>query len=288
MPEVSPKNLTSPKALTRRKNQTATINRRPILGIWRLGRAIHQSDFSELTLAQPADALGSPRWDYVLRRGEGGNEMESLRQIRQFTTCATQVFHPNLVAVLDASDSGSSPFLVMPRLEGTTMQHHLDHQPPKALPVGLWLVRQVSQALEAMHVAGWVHGDVKPENVMVGSTGHVTLIDLGFAERIHSAPNRLFRGTPEYAAPESVSGQSVTLPASDIFSLGRMLWRWMTKVNVPNELQLSPVAELVEKMIAESPNDRPTAAHISRELLRLEIESLGCHIEPDRRSRRAA
>ncbi|TWT83763.1 Serine/threonine-protein kinase PknA [Planctomycetes bacterium CA13] len=270
------------------KKQTAKTNSGTILGIWRLGQVVYRSESAELSLAQPADATGSPRWDYILRRSIGASEIESVRQVRQFTVCASQVFHPNLIAVLDASDSDTSPFLVMPRLDGETMQTSLDAEPRKALPVALWFIRQVSQALEALHASGWVHGDVKPDNVIIGPTGHVTLIDLGFADRVHSLPSRLFRGTPQYAAPETLTGQSVTLPASDVFSLGRVLWQWMTRVKTASELQLSPVAELIEQMVAENPTERPTASGITRELLRLEIESLGCHIEPERRSRRAA
>ncbi|WP_339937436.1 protein kinase family protein [Novipirellula rosea] len=279
------------KVSTKNPNTAATRptdSRGSILGIWRLGKRIHQGDTAELAYAQPADATGSPRWDYVVRRGIGENTIESLRQIQQFTACATEVFHPNLIAVLDASDSGTSPFLVMPRLDALTMHEHLNQQPRKPLPVGLWLVRQVAQALEAMHAGGWVHGDVKPMNVMVGATGHVTLIDLGFAERVHCSPKRLFRGTPEYAAPETMTDKMVALPASDIFSLGRILWQWLTRVEAASDLLLSPVAELVETMISPRPSDRPTANDVTRQLLRLEIESLGCHIEPDKRRRRAA
>ncbi|TWU27013.1 Serine/threonine-protein kinase PknA [Novipirellula galeiformis] len=263
-------------------------SRGAILGIWRLGKVIHQGEMAELAHAQPADALGSPRWDYIVRRGVGDNTIESLRQIQQFTACATEVLHPNLIAVLDASDSGESPFLVMPRLDALTMHDHLKQVPRKPLPVGLWLVRQVAQALEALHAKGWVHGDVKPLNVMVGATGHVTLIDLGFAERVHTSSKRLFRGTPEYTAPETLSDKMVALPASDIFSLGRILWQWLTRVETASDLLLSPVAELVERMISPQSHDRPTASDVARQLLRLEIESLGCHIEPEKRRRRAA
>ncbi|MFG0261088.1 MAG: protein kinase family protein, partial [Novipirellula sp. JB048] len=74
----------------------------------------------------------------------------------------------------------------------------------------------------------------------------------------------------------------------DIFSLGRMLWQWLTRVETASDLLLSPVAELVERMISPEPADRPTASEVTDQLLRLEIESLGCHIEPENRRRRAA
>ncbi|MCG8650403.1 MAG: protein kinase, partial [Pirellulales bacterium] len=174
------------------------------MGIWRLGNPLHQSDTVALHLAQPADANGSPRWDYVIKRVLSGEDAESRQQIMRFASAATEAVHPNLIVVLDASASSTSPYLVMPRLEGMSMAWHLEQPKSKALPIALWLVRQVAQALSALHAAGWIHGDVKPANVMVGPQGHVTLVDLGFAARIHTVPTGRFRGTPEYCAPESL------------------------------------------------------------------------------------
>ena len=52
---------------------------------------------------------------------------------------------------------------------------------PLDLPLAFWIARQVAEALEALHQAGWMHCDVKPSNIFVSPAGHVTLIDLGFA-----------------------------------------------------------------------------------------------------------
>ncbi|WP_145168706.1 protein kinase domain-containing protein [Rubripirellula lacrimiformis] len=258
-----------------------------ILGIWRVGKSLHQTATTELSLAQPADASGSPRWDYVIKRSTG-TDIESRRQITQFVAAASSIVHPNLVAVLDASNSSTSPYLVMPRLDGVTMQSHLDASELKPLPVALWLVRQVAQALESLHGSGWVHGDVKPENIIVGSRGHVTLVDLGFASRIHTVTPTQFRGTPAYAAPETLAGNHAALPAADVFSMGRMLWQWLTHTHPASRSTLEPIADLVEAMVAEDPADRPSAGRIARKLLKLEIETLGQHIGPEEGVRRAA
>ena len=135
-----------------------------ILGIWRLGEVIHKSSTTQLLLAQPADAVGSPRWDYVIKRAMSGpDQFEGSRQILQSIAAASRASHPNLVALLDASTTSSQPYLVMPRLEGEPMQSHLASVTQKPLPVALWLVRQLAQALDTLHSTGWVHGDVKPE-----------------------------------------------------------------------------------------------------------------------------
>lgn len=270
-------------------NRSQVASRPAILGIWRIGEALHTSPTTELSLAQPADAQGSPRWDYVIKRALAGtHEVEGRRQIVQFVSAATGIVHPNLVVVLDASSGATSPYLVMPRLEGQTMQQHLASDTFTPLPVALWLVRQIAQALDALHAAGWVHGDVKPDNAIVGSRGHVTLIDLGFATRIHTVADHHYRGTPAYSAPEALAGNFAAMPAMDIFSLGRVLWQWLTRTEQVNQALLEPVADLVQMMVSDQAESRPSASNVANQLLRLEIETLGRHIGPGQPHRRAA
>ncbi|MEM1067524.1 MAG: protein kinase family protein [Planctomycetota bacterium] len=256
-----------------------------IVGIWRLGEQLHESSTAQLALAQPADSAGSPRWDYVLKQAAGApNDPEARQQILRFIAAGAGVVHPNLVPVLDASTTASAPYLVMPRLEGSPMTTHLQSDVLKPLPVALWLVRQVAQGLEALHQSGWIHGDVKPENVIVGSSGHVTLVDFGFATQIHTVANHHYRGTPAYSAPETLNGDMAAIAAMDIFSLGRLLWQWITRTEPVNQTMMEPVAALVEEMVSNDPGERPTATDVSKHLLRLEIETLGRHIGPTSRA----
>ncbi|TWU50950.1 Serine/threonine-protein kinase PK-1 [Rubripirellula tenax] len=285
MTNVSPQRFPTIHVASTNNGQSG--NSTAILGIWRLGSLLHRSPTAELNLTQPADSVGSPRWDYVIKRAIG-EDVESRRQINQFVAAASTIVHPNLVAVLDASNSSTTPYVVMPRLDGVTMQAHLDATDRKPLPVALWLVRQVAQALDALHSAGWIHGDVKPENTIVGSRGHVTLVDLGFACRIHTVAGSHFRGTPAYSAPETMSGNHAALPSADVFSLGRILWKWLTHTHPTNRSTLEPIADLVESMVSDDMNQRPTAGRVAKQLLKLEIETLGQHIGPADGIRRAA
>jgi len=285
----SPPSPTSMKPIT--PTFPLTRSRPATLGIWRLGERLHTGTATEVTLAQPADARHSPRWDYVIKRAiDPDSHPEHRREIVQFTAATAEAKHPNLVPVLDGSPTGPTPYIVMPRLEGRTMQSHLEDPEPKPLPVALWFVRQTSQALAALHAAGWVHGDVKPSNVIIGTRGHVTLIDLSFAAREHTLPGHSFRGTPEYAAPEKCAGDVAAMPSMDMFAVGRMLWQWMAASQTVSQQVLEPIAELVEQLVSVNPNTRPTAMQVVQQSLRLEIETLGHHIvpsHPPRRSRAA-
>lgn len=256
-----------------------------ILGIWRVGQTLHTGSFTAVCLAQPADAAGSGRWDYTIKFAPP-QCTEGQRQIKQFVAAASAVVHPGTVPVLDASTTAATPYLVMPRIEGTTIKHQFQAA-LTPLPVALWLVRQVAAALEAMHAAGWVHGDVKPENVIVGPRGHVTLIDLGFATRVQSVSRNTDRGTPWYVAPEALAGDTAATPAWDVFALGRLLWQWLTRIEPVPEPVLHPIAELVEQMVSNQPSRRPSAAAVAKRLLRQELETLGRHIQPSRLGRAA-
>lgn len=86
-----------------------------------------------------------------------------------------------------------------------------------------WWTAQLLVALEAVHAAGAVHRDVKPENVLLTKAGHVRLADFGSALRLSEPVGPSLAGTAEYSAPELVDGCDVT-PAADFWSLGCLLF----------------------------------------------------------------
>jgi serine/threonine protein kinase len=207
--------------------------------------------------------------------GDFGREV-----IDRSVSAASEINHPNVVPVLDGDPAGTIPFLVMPLLQGHSMRWHLEHDAEKPLPVVLWFVRQICQALQACHSIAWTHGDIKPDNVLVADNGHITLVDFGFAHRGIAAATEPFRGTPNYAAPELLANPSTRNPTTDIFAAGRLLWDWLSHAQTANESLLGPACEIVEWMAADSPDARPAADAAVKALLRLEIDSLGDHFGP--------
>ncbi|MGV3485303.1 MAG: hypothetical protein ACO1RT_12860, partial [Planctomycetaceae bacterium] len=124
-----------------------------LMGIWRLGDLLYSSQHSRLFAAQPADAEGSPRFDYVLRTVSEirDHREESMAQLTRFAAAAATARHPNLVAVLDTSLPSANPFLIMPRLVGATLSQWTSAKSPQPLPVVLWVMRQAAQGLAALH-----------------------------------------------------------------------------------------------------------------------------------------
>jgi Nif-specific regulatory protein len=207
----------------------------------------------------------------------------------------TRVRHPSVVAV---HELGFAP-------DGTafyTMEYVPGIAADRALARGDWpsllrVAAQVAQGLEALHAAGVVHGDIKPSNLLVipPADGQglplVRLLDFGLAA-VLGREARGHRGTPGYAAPEVVRGDLPTRSA-DLYGLGAMLFTLVhgrppfeadgptsllrrQQAGPPSAQPLeeagapAPLVQLILRMLAPDPNERPRdAREVRRELERL-------------------
>jgi predicted Ser/Thr protein kinase len=130
--------------------------------------------------------------------------------------------HPNVVGVYDVGEEDGRVWIAMERAPGETLGAWLKTE-PRTWQAILDVFVQAARALEAAHAAGVVHGDFKPDNVLVDGAGRVKVTDFGLA-RLHDAArdDRLLAGTPAYMAPEMLEGGEAT-PASDQFALATTL-----------------------------------------------------------------
>lgn len=117
--------------------------------------------------------------------------------------------------------------VVMELVNGQTLEQL------KQGPVGdiTEICRKVSQGLGAMHQAGFVHSDMKPNNVLVTPQGGVKIIDLGQSCKVGTVKQRI-QGTPDYIAPEQVLKRAIT-PQTDVFNLGATMYWLLTGKHVP-------------------------------------------------------
>jgi serine/threonine-protein kinase len=117
--------------------------------------------------------------------------------------------------------------LVMELFDGLPM----DVMPPKGVAEALAVFIQASQGLEALHAAGYVHCDLKPNNILIGPGGAVKVIDFGQACKVGTVKERI-QGTPDFIAPEQVKREAVTF-RTDVFNFGATLYWALSGAKIP-------------------------------------------------------
>jgi eukaryotic-like serine/threonine-protein kinase len=152
-------------------------------------------------------------------------------RFRAEATAAAKLTHPNAVLVYDLGTEGDETYLVMELVEGVNLGDVLDDGP---LPAGVAaaLGAQVASALGTAHLAGIVHRDVKPGNVLVTTDGTAKLADFGIARALGAVTSRLTRtgtvlGTARYLAPEQLRDDPIDARA-DVYALGLVLHESLT------------------------------------------------------------
>lgn len=225
----------------------------------------------------------------------------AIRLLQQEARAGLAIRHPRLVRFLDAHVLDEPYFLVMDFLPGESLRRRLRREFRLPVHEVVWIVRQLAEGVAALHSAGYLHGDVKPDNVRLTPDGTATLIDLGFAHR----PGELARfladgyilGTAAYLAPE-LSGPDVQEEdvGSDLFSLGVTLFELLSgrlpyppgnltqtlrrhRCDPPADIRRlrrlpTALCTLVQRLLARRSEDRPRAAAVVQQLIKLEIASL--------------
>jgi tRNA A-37 threonylcarbamoyl transferase component Bud32 len=116
------------------------------------------------------------------------------------------VEHPHIVPMYDAGETDGRLWLTMRLLEGPSIRSLVERRGPLVPGVALELLAPIAAALDAIHAAGLVHGDVGPANVLLDSHGEPYLADFGIARRLGAPAERL--GTLAYLAPERIAASS--------------------------------------------------------------------------------
>ena len=205
-----------------------------------------------------------------------------------------QLDHANIVKAYDAGEKKGRCFLVMERIDGVTVAQIANRGPSLSVADACEIIRQAACGLGHAHEKGLVHRDIKPSNLMVTVDGIVKILDLGLARHSpgHEAlPSELtasgqILGTIDYMSPEQVHGERDVDHAADLYGLGATLYRLVAGRPVfhgakhdttfrklsaiigedPVPVQSlqpqvpDPLAELISRMIAKDPQDRPKQA----------------------------
>lgn len=136
-------------------------------------------------------------------------------RLRAEARAMARLRHPNVVAVHDVGVVGDRLFIAMELVDGDTLTRWLARS-GRARALALWL--DAARGVAAAHAAGLVHGDIKPDNILVGRDGRALIGDFGLARSQRGPSEHGLAGTPPYMAPEQWEG-GVVDAAADQFAL---------------------------------------------------------------------
>jgi serine/threonine protein kinase len=200
-----------------------------------------------------------------------------------------QLEHPDIIRVVEFVKDRENPFLVMELFPSPNLKVQILRGDAIVREGAHRVVCRVAGALAYVHEKGWVHRDVKPDNILVNRAAQIRLIDFALAARVQGRLSRLLgrkpkvQGTRSYMAPEQILGKALS-PATDVYSLGALLYELVTGRppfvgNSPNDLlvrhiyaQASPPSmhnasitpeldAIVLRMLAKKPKDRFANLH---------------------------
>jgi hypothetical protein len=167
---------------------------------------------------------------FKLLRPELTEDPKVVQRFVQERSILTSIKHPNVVSIRDLVIEGDTLAIVMDLVEGGDLRAMLSGPRTLAPARVAELGAGIAAGLAAVHAAGVIHRDVKPENVLVdasSSPGRPRLTDFGIAKYVAQdgarRANTMLVGTPQYIAPELIDGKEPT-PATDLYALGIMLY----------------------------------------------------------------
>lgn len=213
-----------------------------------------------------------------LRRADEGQGLPSGREFVAEARRHARVRHPNVLAIHGAGYHDGKAGLWADWIEGEVLSRRIERRPGLSLDQVLAIAESLASALQAVHEAGIVHGDVKASNVMLDQRGHAILMDFGAGFRSEEQRHLPAAGTPGYLAPEALSPSSTTPaalgPALDLYALGVLIHR-MACASYPGPGAAldrgvpAALRPLLRALLSADPAQRPDAASAGAWLRRL-------------------
>jgi hypothetical protein len=193
---------------------------------------------------------------------------EVVRHLKQVVEQMSNLNHPLIVKIIDENVEVAHPYFVMEFLTGSNLKELMGGSP---LPIErcLTLFTQICYALSFAHKADVIHGNIKPENILLDGMGNVRVTDFGMTRLLQTEADRpipqVITGSIGYLSPEQMKERSVQTVSSDIYSLGILFYEMLTG-NLPGRRSPLPsevnkdvpkdIDDLFDKMTRDAPEER--------------------------------
>lgn len=169
------------------------------------------------------------------------------RFVREARTAA-KIQHPNVINIFDISASVGKAYIAMEYVDGPSLHRIISTKGAFDVRKAINIMQQSAAALAAIHDAGIVHRDIKPDNILLAKGGLVKVMDFGLAKAEDSRMTKtgVVMGTPSYMSPEQVFGKEADA-RSDIYSLGLVFYECLSGETV------FKTGDILERQIKETP-----------------------------------
>ena len=227
-----------------------------IIGNYRLVKCLLTGQMSQVW--EVVETSSHRHFAMKLLLPEKAKDSESKRMLYHEAKVGLEMTHPNVIRIVYVSEEKVNHYFVMEyfpsgSLKVRLVNKHYDFIRERAHNI----FKQASTGLAYINASGWVHRDIKPDNLLVNSAGELRIIDFAIAQRVRESSffGRLFRrkkavqGTRSYMSPEQIRGEDLDGRA-DIYTFGASMYEIVT--NRP-PFRAGSNQELLNKQIAEKP-----------------------------------
>lgn len=213
------------------------------------------------------------------------DDAEFMERFRREAEAVGPIVHPNIVRVLDWGTSDDGPFIAMELVPGGTLRGLMRTRGRLDERAAADVAAQIADGLEAAHLRGVLHRDLKPDNILLDENGRPKLADFGIARL--AAATALTRtgellGTPRYLAPEQMTGEVVD-ERVDVYALGVILYEMLSGMTPTGGATPS---EIVSRRLRSDPLPLHRLAPVTFALEAIVMRAIAR--DPDRRYARAA
>ncbi len=165
----------------------------------------------------------------LLREDLPNGDGEFVARFKREARIAASINSPYLIRVFDVNQCQGLHYLIMEFVRGETARERVVRKGPLGVDEAITIVRCAARGLASAHAKGIIHRDIKPDNIMISSTGEVKVADLGLAkagDEIDNLKTRtgMLMGTPKYMPPEQYSDAHSVGPQGDVYALAATLY----------------------------------------------------------------